>query len=246
MKLSKLCSLAALFVLLFAGCKKSSDDTPPPAPPSVDPSGNLKVASDADGACYSIKMRVYYDNSGPDHDEIDAAYAWFGSQTAFKPAGTVSVNTYDLMNLGGINYYQYIGFDQVFPSNAAAWNVQGNTSAGVPGFTYTDNTPFASGGYFTLPASVNINNPLTINFTPISNVAGIVYTVQGNMGRKSKAVANGASSVTFTSAEMKEVAFANDAIAFHVMPVTFNLQTINGKKIYFVKQFQHSRETVTQ
>jgi hypothetical protein len=248
MKMLKAFSLLGLSVLILASCKKSSttDDTTPGAAPAVDANGNLVVASDADGACYSIKLRLYDDNSGSTYDDLTTAYAWFGSTTAFKPAGTVKVNNYDLVNIGGINYYSYAGFDTLFHSNTAVWSVQGNSAAGVPGFNYTDNTAFAAGGDFVLPASININNPLTVNFTPINNVAGVVFSLQGNISKKSKAVANGASTVTFTSAELREVALAQDRIAVHVMSVAYTAQTINGKKIYFVKQYQHSRETVTQ
>jgi hypothetical protein len=245
MKLSKLCTLLGLFVLLFASCKKSGNDDPPPAP-TVDANGNLTVSSDADGAVYAIKQRLFDDNSSALYDDFHTAVAWFGKQTSFKPAGTVKVNTYELMNLGSVNYYSYFGFDTLFPTNTATWIVTGDAAAGVPGFTHTDNTAFASGGSFTLPASVNINNSLTVNFAPINNVAGIVYSLQGNITTKHKAVANGASSVTFTSAEMKEVAYPNDRIAVHIMSVAYTPQTINGKKIYFVKQYQQSRETLTQ
>ena len=138
------------------------------------------------------------------------------------------------------------GFDTLFPTNSANWVISGDATAGVPGFTYNDNAAFASGGSFTLPASVNINAPLTVNFSPINNVAGVVFSVQGNITTKHKAVANGASSVTFSSAELKEVAFPADAVAVHIMSVAYTAQTINGKKIYFVKQYQHSRETLTQ
>src|SRR5690606_9870507 len=100
-------------------------------------------------------------------------------------------------------------------------------------------------GDFVLPATVNINNPLTINFSPVTNVSGIVYTLKGNKGEKNKAVLNGASSVTFTSAELQEVAFTEDAIGVGVMPVIYQPTTLNGKKIYFVKQFQYLRETTT-
>jgi hypothetical protein len=246
MKLSKLCTFLGLSILLFASCKKSSDDNNTPQPPTVDANGNLSVSSDADGAVYAIKQRLYDDNSSALYDEFHSAFAWFGSQTSFKPAGNVKVNNYDLMNLGSVNYYTYIGFDTLFPTNTANWVVTGDAAAGVPGFTYSDNTAFTTGGSFTLPASININNPLTVNFAPITNVAGIVYTLQGNITTKHKAVANGASSVTFSSAELKEVAFPNDQIAVHIMSVAYTTQTINGKKIYFVKQYQHSRETVTQ
>jgi hypothetical protein len=245
MKISKLCMLLGLSMVLFASCKKSTDNNNTPTPPTVDANGNLAVSSDADGACYALKLRLYDDNSGPTYDELHSAYAWFGKANAFKPAGNVSVNTYDLMNFG-FNYYGTSGFDTLFHSNTANWVVTGDATAGVPAFSYTDNTAFASGGDFILPTSVNINNPLTVNFSPISNVGAVVYSLQGNISTKHKAVPNGASSVTFNSAELKEVAFPQDQIAVHVMSVAYTSQIINGKKIYFVKQYQHSRETVTQ
>ncbi|GAA4317638.1 hypothetical protein [Flaviaesturariibacter amylovorans] len=245
MKITKLLPLLGLALLVLASCKKKSDDTDNNTP-TVDANGNLRVASDADGAVYAIKMHLHEGHNGTSVDEMYTAYAWFGSQTAFKPAGEVKVNGYDLMNFGGINYYGYAGFDQLFPNNTATWTVQGDAAAGVPGFTHTDNTAFASGGQFTLPASININNSFTLNFTPINNVAGVVFSIIGNNGEKHKAVANGASSVTFTSAEMKEVAYTQDQIGFQITSVAYTQQTINGKKIYFVKQNQHARETVTQ
>ena len=246
MKIFKLSLFLGLSMLLLASCQKDVDNNNNTSnPPTVDANGNFRVSSDADGACYVIKSRLYDDNSSPAYDEFQTAFAWFGSQTAFKPAGVVNVNNYELMFLSGVNYYTYVGFDTLVSSNAATWTVEGNTSAGVPGFTHTDNTSFATGGTFVLPASVNINNALTVSFAPISNVAGVVYTLQGNKGQKSKAVANGASSVSFSPAELQEVAFPQDAIAVHIMSVAYTVQTINGKKIYFVKQFQHSRETAT-
>jgi hypothetical protein len=46
---------------------------------------------------------------------------------------------------------------------------------------------------------------------------------------------------------MQEVADGGgDAIAFSVMPVKITSATYNGKKYYFVKQYQSDRETVTQ
>ena len=247
MKLLKLSFFLSLSLFMLASCQKDVDDNNNNNnnAPTVDANGNLRVSSDADGACYAIKNRVYYDNNSSDYDEYQTAFSWFGSQTAFKPAGNVSLNTYDLMFLSGVNYYAYVGFDTLVSANTAVWTVQGDAAAGVPGFTHTDNTAFNTGGSFVLPSSVNINNPLTVSFAPISNVVGVVYTVQGNIGQKSKAVANGASSVTFSSAELREVAYPQDAIAVHIMSVTYTEQNINGKKIYFVKQFQHSRETST-
>lgn len=245
MKLTKLLCLLGITISLFSSCKKDSADPDNSTPVAVDANGNLTVSSDADGACYSIISRYYDNNSGAGYDDFHSTYAWFGSTTAFKDGGTVSVNSYELTNIGGFNTYMYVGLDELFPSNASAWEVTGNPANDVPAFNYTDNTPFPTGGDFVLPSAINLGTPLTVTFSPISNVAGVVFSLRGNKGTKSKAVANGASSVTFTVQELNEAAFANDAIAVSVMPVVYTSQTINGKKIYFVKQYQTARETTT-
>jgi len=250
MRHTKVLSLLGLAALLFAGCKKSKDDDNNNASnvPAVDARGNITLGSDAEGACYSIKTRLYDNNSSATYDEFQNATAWFGTPTSFRPAGTVKVNNFELMDMGGFGYYNYVGFDVLFPTNTSAWSIQGSSASGVPGFTHSDNSAFPAGGNFTLPASVNINTPLTINFTPVggNDILGVVYTLQGNISNQRKAVAGGASSVTFSPDELRTVARAQDAIAVHIMPISYNVQTLNGKKIYFVKQIQHSRETVTQ
>jgi hypothetical protein len=247
MKLTNFFLLLALSVFVFSGCKKDDDDDDENNTPTttVDVNGNLNPPSDADGACYSAVTRIYDYHADSSYDDLNFTYAWFGKVNAFVNGGTVSANAYELSPSGFYNTYTFIGLDDLFPSNAVEWEVSGNTSTGVPAFTHTDNIAFPTGGDFVLPATVNINNPLTINFSPVTNVSGIVYTLKGNKGQKNKAVLNGASSVTFTSAELKEVAFPDDAIGVGIMPVVYQPTTLNGKKIYFVKQFQYLRETAT-
>lgn len=245
MKSNKTFLLLLLCGFLFTSCKK--DSTADANAASVDSNGNLQVDNEADGACYAVNTRTFLSTTGTDYYDISSSFAWFGKQqpVSLKDAGTVSANDNELTNLGGYNVYMYIGADDIFPSNAINWSIAGNSTSGIAAFDYTDNTAFPTGPNFTLPSSVNINNNFTISFTPVSNVTGIVFSVQGNIGRKNKAVKGGAGSVTFTSAEMKEVALEHDAIAFMVMPVLATPVTINGKKIYFVKQTQYQRETTT-
>ena len=246
MKLSKMLLGLLLSGLFFTSCKK--DDASNPAA-TVDSNGNLSIDNAADGALYSVKELIYGDATSSNVvDESHSAFAWFGKQVpvTLKDAGKVTVNDVELDNIGGsFAYYMYFGFDQIFPSNASHWTVEGNSSNGVDGFDYTDNQAYPAGPYFTLPAKVNINSNFTITHTPINGVGGIVYTVIGSLGQKSKAVQNGASSVTFTPAEMKAVAYEHDAIGFSIMPVVYTFQMINGKKYYFVKELQYARETET-
>ena len=162
-----------------------------------------------------------------------------------KDAGDVTVNEFALTNFGGFNYYNYIGLDTLFHGNEARWQVAGNSANAIAGFSHTDNIPFPTGGDFTLPERINITQNFTINYTPINNAYGIVYSVKGNKGQKNKAVLGGGSSVTFSAAELSAAAFANDAIAFSIMPLALAPASYNGKKYYFVKQFQYARETKT-
>lgn len=245
MKLREVFCLFGIAAVLFTSCKKESASDPVNPPAAVDANGNLPVAGDADGACYSITTRQYYENTGSDHLDLYSAFAWFGKATAMKDAGAVSVNSTSLTNPGGLNYYWYMGLDELFPTASAEWNVEGSSANGIPGFTHTDNTAFPAGGDFTLPATVNINNGLNVSYAPVSNVLGVVYSIRGNKGQKNKAVANGGSSVSFTAAELAEVAYEHDGVAVSIMPVTATPVVINGKKIYFVKQFQYLREAKT-
>ncbi len=245
MKITRFLCLMAFTAILFSSCNKEVVDNPSTNNLTVDANGNISVANDADGACYAIKSRVFDNNTGGSSSDFYTAFAWFGKPNAFVDGGTVTTNSFELSNIGGLNYYFYFGIDDLFPTNTAKWVVSGNTTSGVPGFTHVDDTPFSTGGDFTLPAKVNISNPLTINFTAVNNVTAIVYGIRGSKGAKNKAVANGASSVTFSVAELNEVALPNDGIAVDIMPVVIVPKTLNGKKIYFVKQFQQARETDT-
>ena len=240
---------ALLFSLLLGSCQKeasfSEDDNNQPNL-TVDANGNIALSSDADGAFYAIRQYLYDSYTGNTNDEFQYAMAWFGSPTSMKDGGDVTVNTIPVDFISGVNYYMYAGFDVLFSGNPAVWTASGNSGNGISAINHTDNSAFPAGGYFTLPAKINIANSFTLSYTATGNVAGTVYEVIGNKGTKRKAVGGASNSVTFTAAEMQEAAYTGDAIAFTVMPVSYTTATYGGKKYYFVKQSQHSRETETQ
>lgn len=249
MRKIKLLSAVIFSFLLLESCQKeasfSEDDNNQPNL-TVDANGNIALSSDADGAFYAIKQYLYDSYTGNSNDEFQYAMAWFGSPTSMKDGGDVTVNTIPVDFISGVNYYMYVGFDVLFSGNAVAWTSSGNSANGISAFNHTDNSAFPAGGFFTLPAKINIANSFTLTYTATGNVAGTVYEVIGNKGTKRKAVGGASSSVTFTAAELQEVANTADAIAFTVMPVSYTTATYGGKKYYFVKQSQHSRETGTQ
>ena len=248
MKTTKYLAIIALTVTLFSSCKKN--DTQAPAEPvTINSDGSLNIA-DADGAFYAIESKNFDTYNSSTFEEVQYAYAWFGKFPAVVDAGTVTVNNIQVDNFG--NFYTAFALlsssDTLFKgANVnAAWNVQGNTTSGISAFTHTDNTTLPVAPSFTLPASVNINNSLTVNHTATGGAMGVLYTLTGSKGDTTKFVANSSSSVTFTSAEVKAVAISSDRVGLSVMPVTYSSASYGGKKYYFIKQHQYTRETVTQ
>lgn len=248
MRSKKIFSTLALALILMAGCKK--DDVPKNQTEtvSVNPDGSLKL-EDAGGAFYSIQIKNYLSNSGSAFDENQEAFAWVGNFPTLVDAGTIKLNDHELNNWG--NYYvssAVLEFgDTLFnaASGNATWNIAGNPDTGVPAFTHADNAPFPTAPSFTLPAQININNNLTITHTSTGGNVGVLYTLSGNNGDTTKHVLNTSSSMTFTSAEIKAVAEGNSEVAVSVMPVSYSSAIYGGKKYYFVKQHQYTRQTAT-
>jgi hypothetical protein len=236
-----------LAAVLFSSCKKDDAAAPPiPDGVTVSPDGTLKPEN-ADGAFYAIQSRLFDTNNGTTYDIVHSASAWVGTFPNIVDAGVVKVGTAELFNGGGF----YAGnailpYDSLFSGNKAIWDVQGNAGTGIAAFTHTDNTVFPAGPNFTLPASININNNLTINHTATGGTIGVLYTLSGDNGDTTKYVPNNSSSITFTSSEIKSVAVTKSEIGVTVMPVTYSIATYGGKKYYFVKQNLYARGTVTQ
>ncbi|RYD82824.1 MAG: hypothetical protein EOP53_02585 [Sphingobacteriales bacterium] len=248
MKIKKILSLIALSTLLLAGCKKDggssgNDDL-------FNEAGNISVGNDASGAMYSILSRTYIGTSGSDFDEDHVTTAWFGNATAPKDAGTVKSNNEELITMGAIGFEWYFSqnMDDIFTSgNDVEWTVGGNSTNGITGFSHLDANPFPTAITYNLPDKINVNNNFTLTHTNSGNSYAVLYRLMGYGGQVSKSVMGSSSSVTFTAGELQEVAGeSGDPIGFLVMPVSIKSATYNGKKYYFVKQFQNLRETVSQ
>lgn len=235
--------------ILFSSCKKQdvqSTTTPPAIKVNAD--GSLNIA-DADGAFYTVVTKDFTTNNSTTFDESHMAYAWAGKFPAVVDAGIVKANNIVINKYGP--YYMSLAVlqtgDTLFKgvNCNTVWNVQGNSSSGVAAFTYTDNTTMPAAPTFTLPASININNNLTISHASTGGTLGVLYMLSGDNGDTTKYIANTSSTVTFTSAEIKSVAKSQSAISIAIMPVTYTTSTIGGKKYYFVKQNEYVRETAT-
>ena len=247
MRSKKIFSALALALILLAGCKKD-DVASPTETVGVNPDGSLKL-EDASGAFYSIQIRNYLDNNGSAYDENQEAFAWVGSYTSPVDGGIIKLNNHELDNWA--TYYlasAVLEFgDTLFNAvnGNTIWNIAGNPTFGVPAFTHTDNAVFSPGPSFTLPAQININNNLTITHSTTGGNVGVAYTLYGSNGDTTKFVPNTSSSMTFTSAEIKSVAESGSEVGVSVMPISYSAATYGGKKYYFVKQHQYTRQTTT-
>lgn len=248
MKTTKYLAIVALALTFLIGCKKNDTQTPDPTI-SINADGSLNI-SNADGALYAIESKNFDTYNGATFDETQYAYAWFGKFPAVSNAGVVKVNNIEVDNFSNIyTSFAFLStYDTLFKGAnlTAAWSVAGNTTSGISAFTHTDNTALPTAPAFTLPASVNINNSLTVNHTATGGALGVLYTLSGSNGDTTKFVANTSSTVTFSSSEIKAVALAHDRVGLSVMPVTYSSATYGGKQYYFIKQHQYTRETVTQ
>jgi hypothetical protein len=144
-------------------------------------------------------------------------------------------------------------YNQYFSSNTTnlfdatglvKWDVEGNLATGIKEFIHNDEGAFPSGAEFTLPAQIDINADFTLTHSSAGNVSGIIYTATGKKGQLSKSVMGSGTSITFTAAELNQVALAGDGISISVMPIKITSAGYNGIK-YFVKQFLQERPTAT-
>lgn len=245
MKFTKILAMLSMAAILFTGCKK--DDAGSNGF-TLDDNGNVTVGPDADGAMYSIMIKTFNGTSGTTFDQSEYVTAWYGNAMSPVDAGVVKANDVELMNFGsGFYWYTQFGFagDIFTNGNNVTWNVGG--AGPVAAFTYLDANPFPGGATFSLPGTININNNFTLNHAATTGADAVIYQVIGNNGEVHKSVMGASSSVTFTSAEMKQVSDGGgDPIGFMVMPVSVRNSAINGKNYYFVKQYEVLRETITQ
>ncbi len=244
--------LFACALILISSCKKDDDNNNNNNnnnnPLSQSLGGSPTIPSDAYGALYSVNNHVVYDDGSGTlvTDDVGSGYAWFESYTATKDAGTVTVNTEEIVNnFGGTPlpwYYTIWGvIDFISGGNTATWEVTGNSSTGVAGFTHTDNTAFPKCN-FTAPASVNLNNSLTVTASYTQANDAVFFTIYAAGSQKiTKSVGAGVTSATFSSAELKSIAASGTQIGIQVMPVKLTPVMTGGKKYYFVKQWAYAQ-----
>ncbi|HEY0262563.1 MAG TPA: hypothetical protein VGB95_06015 [Chitinophagales bacterium] len=213
------------------------------------------VPTDANGAFYAglTNEEIMDENNVvTGTQDMPTAKAWFGTYTATQHAGTVTVNGETLVDsLSGypIPWYNYYGDNlEMFSTSSATaqWEVSGSST--VTGFNHTDNTAFPT-VTIAVPSSISIANSYTLTLANVSaDNNGVVVAIGGAGGTNvTKTLAAGATSVTFTSAELHSVApTAGYPISVNAVVTKYTSATYNGKKYYFVKQYEVARTSTSE
>lgn len=227
----------------ISSCKKS---TTTPTNNNNTTSGNsaptVNTPSNADGALAAVQV-ITTQTVGAYSVPINlgTAASWFGLTTAFKDAGTVTVDGNTLTKASNNAYvYQPTAADPTgidFDSYTVNWNVSGNSANGITGFTYADQSYFPTIDDVQTPSSVSHSSAFTLSATGSVTGDSVIFVVSGGSGHVSYTAPGGTRSHTFSAAEMATVGTAsNNTGLLQIAPYHVNHQTINGKSYYFVKE----------
>ncbi len=233
-----LLSAAAIVAAGISSCNKgtSSNTNNGNSAPSV------SAPSDADGALAAVKVITTQTVAGYTLPiNIGTAAAWFGLSSSFKDAGNLTIDG-NGMTKSSNNAYVFqpttttpTGLD--FSSSSVTWNVTGNSSNSITGFSYTDQSSFPSIDDVQTPSSVSHNAAFTLSASGYVSGDSVIFVVSGGSGHVSYIAPGGTTSHTFSAAEMATVGAAgNNTGLLQIAPYRINHQTINGKSYYFVKE----------
>ena len=257
--MKKLRLILPVLLLTMFGCHKDTNtNNTQTQVTNHTPNGGAAVTipSGAAGAFYAINTINYNNNgSGYDTTDIGLGYAWFGNYTTTQNAGSVYVTGDSLYtnnpNLGCLVTFPWYETDITnqftFSGNSVTWNVQGNSANSIPAINYTDNTAFPVVTGLTLPYPVSIASSVTVHFTVTGAYDAIFYAISGAGGQQTSFTGtNGATSATFTSAQLSAVTSSGSELSITIMPVKLTPYTVSGKTYYFVKQGAYSVTTIVQ
>jgi hypothetical protein len=248
-------AIALISIGAFSSCKKegctdstatnynpsaTSDDgsciTEDPTPSASTPSGYTPSFSGTFATLVGIKaLSTTSTPIGPVDTEIGTAVAVFSEDAGanFIGAGTVSVDGTNLAAQSN-NSYVYtpgaanpmgisFGGTQSWAGSGAAWPAfNASTTVGFP------NVAVISSGNVTMASDYTLNcgSPVTAD--------SIYFAVYGPNGTAMKVVAGGASSYTFTSAELSGVGAGSGFV--QIVGINYDLQGIGGRDYYLLNE----------
>lgn len=225
----------------LVSCKKKDDATPS----NTQPNPQTPVIGDVDGAFVSLKLNYMYSYPGipsvPVTAEIGLATMFNNRNTStYIDAGSISVNNNALEKQGNNSYFKFATIGQTPSdlglSSGSNWNVAG--ANGITGLTYNDNAafPLYKGE---LPSKITRSNGLSIDISAYTSNADSVYILIA-VDKQSvlKRFPASARTATITASDLSALpVVTNNTAIFEVDPFRYSIQTINGKKYAFIKEF---------
>jgi len=233
-------SLAACSMFIVS-CKKTDD----PSPSNTQPNPQTPVVGNVDGALVSLKLNYTYSYPGipsiPVTAQIGLATMFNnGSNSNLVDAGAISVNNNSLEKQSNNSYFKFATIgqtpDDLGMNNTSNWSVAG--ANGITGFTYNDNATFPvySGE---LPSKITRSAGVNIDISAFTSNADSVYVLIA-VGDQSvlKHYAANTRTANITAADLSSLPAVTDNTAIvEVDPFRYTVQTINGKKYAFIKEF---------
>jgi hypothetical protein len=239
---------AFVFALMAASCNK--EETPDPTPPITDSTDTSKTApsftpsiADINGSMVALQTKTTVTQSGFSVDsKVETATAVFYSTgTTLVDAGTVSVNGFDLTKQTNNSYLKTPSATSTalslnFPTGAN-WSVSGNSNVSAISYAHGTTFPEYTGD---VPTSITKANGLSFNFNS-SNVkyadSVYVFIATSNGTTFIKAFGANAGSVSISASELSNLPTNSNSSAFlEVIPVTYTVQNISGKRYAFIKE----------
>lgn len=241
---------AFVFAMMFASCNK--EKTPTPNVPTVDTTdttnngGNptfFPSIANIDGVMAAIQTKTTITQQGYTFDsEVETGVAnFYNTAGELVDAGAVSVNGFDLVLQSTKSYLKAPSATSTTLSlnfnTGASWSVGGNN--GVPAISYAHGTTFPK---YTgdVPTSITKANGLSFNFNSsnVSNADSVyVFIATSNGTTFMKAFAANAGSVSIAASELNSLPTnSNNSAYLEVIPVTYSVQNISGKRYAFIKE----------
>ena len=240
--------LVVIGVLTFSvsSCEKDKTD---PQSNNMFPVPSYPQPSDADAVLVAVKASTPFAMQMPNvpgmpggDTEITMEYGM--GVALFKgnaQAGSVKLNNSELKFTNGVHMWQPDFSDLTNPSSISGINLSGNISWEV---TSPNITKTLSG----LPGMPKVNSGkvvtkadgYTLTNTSISGATKILYGVYSSNGKYVlKEKEGNSTSITFTKEELAELGTTKNGIIQANAYVITN-ETIEGKKVYFVRQSSYS------
>lgn len=235
--------------VIFTGCDKKDDETPPPAAqptPTPTPPKNPEPKFDGgSGTLTAVKVRSFQDLFIEVELDFGIAVGGFYDNPEsgiFHDAGTVSCNSNELTKQEN-NSYAYTpdianteGID--FDGNTVTWEVSG--SAEVPTFSQTVTFAFPDVKNITSGEIIDKSDGYTFTCGGVFNADSILFLV----GDILHTVAGNVTSSTFTSAELSTLEAGPTFI--QIAAYSYEGETISGETYYFVKETVVNKSATVQ